>query len=284
MRTILIHYHLFKNAGSTIDSILERNFPGEAHGHLEGPLPWSTVSPQELLEYALANPAVRAISSHQARLPVPQHPGITFVPILFLRHPIDRVASVYEFERREPADSLSPSVAIAQNGGFAAFVNWVVGRETTAVCRNFQVAHLAHAQHDMREARATHDDYLQALAHLKNLPFFGIVESFEASIQLLRNALPPELNQLDLDFTIKNFSPGRKATLEARLEQIEKELGPSLYRELLEHNALDMLLYRQAQQLFAENCARHETGKIPASGQSSGWPRVKQWLKFELFK
>ena len=263
MRTVIVHYHLFKNAGTTIDSILDRNFSGDAHGHLEGPYPWSTVRPNEVLDYALANPALRVISSHQARLPLPEHPSIAFLPVLFLRHPIDRFASVYEFERRQPADSISPSVPIARNGGLDTFANWVVERKATAVCRNFQVAHLAGAQSDMREARATHHDYLQALAHLRSLPFFGIVESFEDSMQLLKECLRPHVGELNLEFSIENFTPGRKATLEDRIAHIESELGPSLYRELLEHNALDLLLYHEAKKRFATNLLKYKLSDRP---------------------
>lgn len=280
MRTVLVHYHLFKNAGTTVDSILNRNFPGEAHGHLEGPYPWSTVSPTQILDYALSNPQLRVISSHQARLPLPQHPAITFLPILFLRHPIDRFASVYEFERRQPADSLSPSVAIARNGGLAAFGNWAVTREATAVCRNFQVAHLAGAQSDMRDARATHNDYLQALAHLESLPFFGMVESFEESLASLQEFVRPYIGELNIDFSIENFSPGRKATLESRLEHIESELGAPLYRELLEHNALDLLLYREAQQMFAANRSRlRDVHDASIAIRKTLWQRFVQSFK-----
>ncbi|NIF76614.1 hypothetical protein F3J20_04240 [Paraburkholderia sp. Cy-641] len=263
MRTVIVHYHLFKNAGTTVDGILDRNFPGDVHGHLEGAYPWSTVTANEILDYALANPTLRVISSHQARLPLPQHPSITFLPILFLRHPIDRFASVYEFERRQPADSISPSVKVARNGGLAAFANWVVERRATAVCRNFQVTHLASAQSDMRVARATHNDYLRALTYLRSLPLFGIVESFDESMQVLQEFLRPHVGELNIDFSIENFSPGRKATLKDRLEHIKSELGPSLYRELLEHNALDLLLYREATQIFAANLLTRHLDNTP---------------------
>ncbi|MEW6342889.1 MAG: sulfotransferase family 2 domain-containing protein [Paraburkholderia sp.] len=279
IRPVVVHYHLFKNAGTTVDSILNRKFPGETHGHIEGPYPWSVVSPDDILAYALGNPALRAISSHQARLPLPQHPDVLFLPILFLRHPIDRFASVYDFERRQPADSASPSVAIARNGGLAAFANWAVERESTAVCRNFQVAHLASTQLDMRKARSTHVDYLQALAHLRSLPFFGLVESFEESMKGLQDFLRPHIGELNLEFTIQNGSPGRKATLEERLEHIESELGASLYRELLERNALDMLLYREAQQLFAMIRGRQQASTQPSGTPKSAWGRILQRIQ-----
>jgi hypothetical protein len=103
----------------------------------------------------------------------------------------------------------------------------------------------------MRFARATHEDYLTALTRLQELPFFGLVESFDESLLGLRHLLRPHLGEIDLAFTIANASPGRLRTLDERLVRIESELGDALYRYLLEINALDMLLYREAQQLFS---------------------------------
>ncbi|MGF6240991.1 hypothetical protein P3T42_002742 [Paraburkholderia sp. GAS38] len=281
MRSVIIHYHLFKNAGTTIDSILSRNFPDDAHGHIEGPYPWSTVSSEQMLEYALANPRLRVISSHQARLPLPKHPDITFLPILFVRHPIDRFASVYEFERRQPEHDLSPSANIARNGGISEFAQWVVDRGATAVCRNFHVTHLAATQHDMREARATHEDYLQALAHLKALPFFGLVESFDKALRGVQELVRPHFGELELAFTVQNFRTDRRATLGERLSLVENQLGPSLYRELLEHNSLDMLLYKEAEKMFSAHTSRQEADRPAATAKSfprrvvqALWPRT----------
>ena len=103
----------------------------------------------------------------------------------------------------------------------------------------------------MRFARATHEDYLTALTRLKELPFFGLVESFDESLLGLQHLLRPHLGKIDLAFTIENASAGRLRTLDERLERIETELRDALYKDLLEINALDMLLYREAQQLFS---------------------------------
>ncbi len=250
MRTVLIHYHLFKNAGTTLDAILARTYPGPSHGHIEGPEPWSTVSPERLLDYASANPAIGLISSHQAHLPVPESAYIRFLPILFLRHPVDRFASVYEYERRQSANTLSPSAIVARDSDLKTFAQWAIGRDATAVCRTFQVVRLAASQSDMRFARATHEDYFTALARLSQLPFFGIVESFEHSMIGLQRMLEPYIGKIDLHYTIENASPGRLATLPERLDRIKMELGAGLYRDLLEINALDMLLYIEATRLF----------------------------------
>lgn len=254
MRHVILHYHLFKNAGMTIDGILDRQLAPEEHGFIEGDKPWTTVSPEQLLEFAVGNPGLRAISSHQARLPMPVHPSITFVPILFLRHPIDRFASVYEFERRQSPDSLSPSVAVAQKGGLDAFAEWTISRESTATCRNFQVIHLAGALEDMRMARATHAEFKLALSRLDSLPCFGIVDQFEASLEWIFRVAGAALNSTDANYVSQNVTPGREATLGKRIESIENALSPELYRALLECNALDMLLYEEAKALFKQRC------------------------------
>lgn len=246
-RTIVVHYHLFKNAGTTIDSILDRNFPGFEHLHREGPDPWSSIGPSELIECALANPSVKAVSSHHAYLPLPSYPGIRFLPILFLRHPIDRFGSVYSFERRQPLDCRSPSAAVARNGSLADFARWTIGCDATAVCRNFQVVRLAGMQYDMRTARATADDLERALAHLDSLPFVGLVESFDESLVRMQEYLRPHVGEIDINHLHENASPSRGPSLHERLERIAEELGPALYQELIEHNALDIILYRQAQ-------------------------------------
>lgn len=251
MRFVIVHYHLFKNAGTTVDGILNRNFADGEHGHIEGQHPWSTVSPEELLEFVASNPGLRAVSSHQARLPLPHHPGITFIPILFLRHPLDRFASVYEFERRQSPDSTSPSVAIAQSGGLREFAEWTVSREATAVCRNFQVIHLAGIQGDMRYARATHEDYLRALSALDALPLFGLVEAFDESIAAVSDLLRPAIGEMKREIVIENSSPRRNGSLDDRIDHIKKELGDTLFRDLMEINALDMLLYESARDKFS---------------------------------
>jgi hypothetical protein len=279
MRTVIVHYHLFKNAGSTVDGILSRHFPGEQHGHIEGPYLWSTVQPQELVEFALANPALRVMSSHQARLPLPQHPDIRFLPTLFLRHPIDRFASVYEFERRQPADSLSPSAAIARNCGLAEFAKWVVSQEATAVCRNFHVAHLANAQHDMRTARATNEDYVRALQHLDNLPFFGIVESFQDSVAVMQSLFRPHFGDINLVYSSENITPGRHATLDERLAHVRSELGEPLYRSLVELNSLDMLLYEEARKRFAATLQARASFAVAQAEPKSFTRRIVRALR-----
>jgi hypothetical protein len=249
MRHVIIHYHIFKNAGSTIDSILNRNFNSQC-GSIEGRNPWDTVSPDAVLNYARANPAMKAVSSHQARLPVPAAADLVVHPLLVLRHPIDRVGSVYSFERRQPPDSPSLGVKIAQTHDLAGYVRWRLTEGNGCVIRNFQTVHLSGRENDMRTARATDHDLTVALDRLSQLAYFGVVELFEESMCKLNYYLAAHFDNMDLSHDVINQSPERKESLEERLQQIANALGPDLHQELQEKNELDLQLYDTANLLF----------------------------------
>ena len=114
---IIIHYHIFKNAGATVDAILRNNF-GEACAEYEGSELAAVVKPESMLKYILENPHLKVISSHNARLPVPKHLRLTFYPLIFLRHPIDRIGSMYSFERRQPG-GITFTADFARENSFA---------------------------------------------------------------------------------------------------------------------------------------------------------------------
>ncbi|TMK06653.1 MAG: hypothetical protein E6G72_16545, partial [Alphaproteobacteria bacterium] len=100
-RPIIIHYHFFKNAGTSVDAILQRNF-GAGWTSREYP-PRST--PNAAREFLTANPQIAALSSHTLPLPPPDIPDAEILPILFIRHPLDRLKSAYLFERNQRADT-----------------------------------------------------------------------------------------------------------------------------------------------------------------------------------
>src|SRR3546814_7801728 len=93
MRTVVLHYHLFKNAGTSLDKVLQENF-GEKWVTREFPRRSNpVVHVREVAEWIMGNPEAVAFSSHTAELPPPVLPGIRVIPLIFIRHPIDRIAS-----------------------------------------------------------------------------------------------------------------------------------------------------------------------------------------------
>ena len=67
-RPIIIHYHFFKNAGTSVDAVLQRNF-GAGWASREYP-PRSTSDVAR--DFLAANPHIVALSSHTLPLPPPR--------------------------------------------------------------------------------------------------------------------------------------------------------------------------------------------------------------------
>ena len=83
-RPVIVHFHLFKNAGTSVDRILQRNF-GDRWIEIEGPNN-KKLTQDALIDFIRENPQYDAISSHTAVVSVPQYDDIEIVPILSLIH------------------------------------------------------------------------------------------------------------------------------------------------------------------------------------------------------
>ncbi len=245
MRDVLVHYHLFKNAGSSVDGVLRRHF-GAAWARLDGSEPWQRVEDGELLDFLQESPQIRALSSHQARPPGPELEGLRIHPLIFLRDPIDRAGSVYEFERRMPATA-SPGSAMANELEFPDYVDWRVEEGDGGTLCNFQTLMLGWREGDIGSASAA----ARAGQLVDSLPCLGLVESFEVSMARISAQLAPVFGAMPPPLAAHNRSIGRAGSLAQRLEQIRLALGEVRYRRLCEANALDIELHARATKRFA---------------------------------
>src|SRR5690242_988780 len=91
---VLVHYHMMKNSGTTISEILRREF-GETYAEVHSPDPGGMILSSELLKFIQEHPQIRAISSHHIRFPIPQSERLHFAYCCFVRHPLDRLRSLY---------------------------------------------------------------------------------------------------------------------------------------------------------------------------------------------
>ena len=233
-RALLLHYHLFKNAGTSLDAILAKSFGAR----------WMTQEfanarredQQSALVALLAErPDLIAVSSHTLLLPLPGIDGVQVLPALFLRHPIDRLRSAYDFEHTQGADTTGSR--LARETDFAGYIRHRLDSVGDTFCRNFQTHRLAMGRPD---PNLTEID--RALAMLDLLPFVGLVEAFDASIARLQDLARPSLPDFR-GFAIHRNATARDSTLEQRLQATEAQLGAELYQILLDANRGDMALY-----------------------------------------
>jgi len=260
MRNVILHYHIFKNAGSSIDRLLQDHF-GTAWQTLEGETPTDVLSSSRVGKYLEAHPEIEALSSHLARPPVPD--GVCTFPIVFLRNPIDRAASVYSHEHRIKPNVKSAEIANVRD--FRGYVRWCFDehegrREGGNVIRNYQVIHLSSASFrtpQLNTAEAEECDLREAVAFLEAIPFFGIVEEFGVSLALLqRLALPywPSFRVVD---TKENSSPDRSQPFQLRMQVAERDLGADMWDRFATENRLDFELYTRAVGMFQKRAAQY---------------------------
>jgi len=79
----ILHFHTFKNGGSTLDWILKRNF-GNKFAEFHGPSKHDSLLEADILGFLNKFPQVMALSSHHFRFPIHRFVGdIELLPISF---------------------------------------------------------------------------------------------------------------------------------------------------------------------------------------------------------
>ncbi|GAB2556001.1 hypothetical protein [Rhodanobacter koreensis] len=246
-RTILVHYHIFKNAGSSVDACLKASF-GTAWAEFEGSHAHDIQSSTQLSHFLAANKHLVAVSSHLARPPLP---WASCLPVVFLRHPLLRAHSVYEFTRK---DSSQPYGDVARDAGFADYIRWALRNERgSVVIRNYQVIHLSDASwrdENILDAQAGPHDLEQACNLLTAWGVVGIVESYALSAEVFQKKYGPLLPGLEFRHLHENSTKLVQGTAEDQINRIRLLLGGSLYDEFMAINALDLDLYKHAQQVL----------------------------------
>jgi hypothetical protein len=187
MRVIILHLHLFKNAGTSVDRILQRNFPARWVGREFQGVVGSTTN--ALRQWIEEEPQACAFSSHTFRGPLPSAPNLTVVPITLLRDPVDRIVSAYRFERRQEAETRGARLAKSET--LEGYVRARLATPGDRQCSNFQTMRLASL------VPGPQPELTRAVAALKLLQRSGVVgqvEEFDPALRRLtrkvRSAFP----------------------------------------------------------------------------------------------
>lgn len=257
MRTIIVHYHIFKNAGSSIDRLLATAF-GPRWASLEGPTPTSLLRPDDLATFARSRPELVAVSSHLLRPPAPN--DLRVLPIVLIRHPLDRAFSVYSHLRRY-TDGLHTG-DVAQHSSFSQFVRWCLDNRTLGgmTITDYQVIHLSEASFrgkHIYQAVATDEDLRHAIHYLSHAACFGTVDQFDVAMDRLRQAASAIDLAIPAASATENATPGRPDDLGERVSLAEQLLGPMLYDRFLNENELDYHLYSWAQSTSPSTASHH---------------------------
>lgn len=213
-RTVILHYHLFKNAGTSLDQILKKNF-GEKWVTRE----FSTVgknNTEQVEDWIRETPEAVAYSSHTMMGPIPQVEGVRVISVMLLRDPIERIRSAYRFERKQRADTWGAQ--LAKEHDFEGYVRTRLARPGDRQCRNFQTHRLA----CLVPGEGT--ELERALAALERVTVVGLVDHFDRAL----TRLSEEVRVFFTGFTVQEIRANRSeacsdATIPAKLDALLRQ-------------------------------------------------------------
>jgi hypothetical protein len=241
-RTVIIHRHIFKNAGTTFDSILKNNF-GEAFCNHHDDVPMRQEGEKYLISYLNQHPEIKALSSHHIWFKIEPQSQLNLIPVMFLRHPIERIRSVYNFERLQQTDT--PGALKAKTANFSEYIKWSMNERVMAVIRNIHTRYLAGYK---KVIDLTQEQLSDALKEVEKQKFVGVVDMFDESLRHFDNAFREIGIELDFSYRPKNVAqPYDNADYEIRAQKVLKELG-DIADEVMEKNRFDLLVYQAARE------------------------------------
>jgi hypothetical protein len=243
LRHVILHYHIFKNAGSTIYSILERNF-GNRLASLDSGHFNSTLPNQVLLDFIKRHPRVQAVTSHHLLPPKPAHEDFVFHDILFLRNPLARLSSMYDFYRRTDTGD-DPLIAEAKCRTTGDFMQLLID-EYPHYINNAQVNFLS-VQNQIGQEPAIETAFRVTC----QASILGVTEFFDLSAVLAEHSLTPQFHGINFGYVPQNLTSAAPRALDAHMVQFRDACGDKVYEQLLQSNSLDLaLLKRSTEEMY----------------------------------
>lgn len=244
-RNIILHSHIFKNAGTTFDHVLERNF---AEGFIDHRNDEEVINgkQQYLDKYLLERPVIKAFSSHSVHFTARSNEYFNFIQVYFMRHPIERFRSVYDFEKKQAGDhkvtALGPQMAKRLN--FKEYISWRLSDSAPYTIRNCQTVFLSGEGPSVGNIE---HKFELAKKNLEITNFIGVVDRYNESMVVFEHYMRPTFPNIDLSYKIKNITslqPGAK--IEEKVFEICTEIGNELFETSIIKNEFDMEIYKIA--------------------------------------
>ena len=205
MRHVLLHHHIFKNAGTTLDFALERAL-GEEFSTIHAEIETGVVNKNKLLDFLNRNPKIKAVSSHHFHaqeydLYLREHHYRIF-NLALVRRSIIRLLSIYKQYRRSVG---AAPLYLAAERSLSDFMNLLIARYPHFV-DNPQVNIFANYGFYCRAV--SYDDLMKAQARFSSFALCAPVERLEEAMVVLEYTLTPicEPHQPNLAYLPQNVS------------------------------------------------------------------------------
>jgi len=243
MKDYLVHYHIYKNAGSTIDNAIKKSFGKDLLLELDKDVRYKD---NEIYDEQLIHSVIEsgtkciAFSSHRMTPTVHRSSRYNFLPIVTLRHPLLRAGSVYRYERIRNDEK--PGKEYAKELEFSDWLNWSLNQTGYIESRNYQTTLMSIPDVNQGEKMTSIADIDLAKERLNEMPIVGIVEYFEETCRLMEAYIGNKFPQ----FTIGNSHDNKTKEVSCWKKEL-KDIQNSIARETLiqfeEKNALDYEMF-----------------------------------------
>lgn len=236
VRHIVLHNHLFKNAGTSVDHILRQNFQERwVKREFSDPHPGQTA---EIAGWIQNNPDAIAFSSHTIQTVLPVMPDVRIIQIVMLRDPVERIVSAYRFEKTQI--SQTRGAQLARQNGFAGYVHALLQTKGDRQCRNFQTRRLAVLFSNASGNEITRAEHSASL--ITQTGVLGLVSEFDAAMARLCAIIKPYYPAFDWHPVNANMSD--RSTVQP--------ISPDMRRILEDANRDDFRLLRHAQNILSQ--------------------------------
>ena len=259
MRRVILHMHMPKTGGTTLDAALDRSFgPGHrnmsylvrrgAGGRPGGHMTWDEAfrmrdAPGVEADWSLSVPAVIGIlDADEGIVSLSRHGmyvdpgcimkdpgcpegcrGYDLRPIFFVREFFSWHTSLYFQQRRDPGSlvrlSRDPRAVLAKTGSLKEYTRFCV--DNAGALRNHKIMH------------NWTDGETEAVLRNLGLYQIGLLERYDESLVVIEDALSADFPGIDLSYPRPlNAGGGRLAGARHGADELERHVGATLAREL----------------------------------------------------
>lgn len=254
-RPILIHHHIFKNAGTSFNHALQQYF-GKCFFEFDLPNN-QVVSSENIKQFVGNHPQAQAISIHHACLPVEGKENHQFFSSIFLRKPLARIQSIYQFERQQQAQTEGAIKAKILN--FKDYVLWRLEATPTMFC-NYQTYYCSRTRNHHRIP--TEKDLAVAIQNVQNCLIVGTVERYEESLKVAQLKLRPFYSKIHLTPSHLNITSKVTQSEAVVRAKLVVELGEEVVWQIEHQNQLDQQLYKVADEILNFNLSSIESNQV----------------------
>lgn len=199
---------------------------------------------------------IKALSSHHLTMPLPELASVRLMMIMMFRHPIERVTSVYNYERKQ-VGSTTPGAIQARKLNLREYILWRMQPTVGCTIRNFHARKLLPPKGAAKDA-ISDQEMATVMESAAAMELLGLVDRFDESMVLFEHCLEKIFPEIDLSYKMQNVGQEVSRSRMERIESIKAEVGEDTFHLLQENNRRDLELHAWVESEF-----EHRIIKVP---------------------